>query len=139
MRTAVALLNLVIFLFGFFVLIGDGPPAPGEDMRYVIWSFTTHLFSAGMILGSADSGRWPGLVTRAKALVKGQSTRSSASLVTGLILLAAACNAVLIGLVCWHLASQRDHPAETGVVALACFMFLTPLLSLGVLLRSAPR
>jgi hypothetical protein len=137
MRIAVAVLNLLMFLLSLFVVATDGPPKPGEDMRFVIWSLTTYLLSAIIIFGSADSGRWSGLITR--ALGREENMPPLALLISRLIVLVAALNAVLIPLVIWHLAVQTDHPAETGVAAFAIFMVLIPILNLGVLLRSAPR
>lgn len=137
MRIAAAILNLVMFLLGSFVVATDGPPKPGEDMRYVIWSFTTYLLSAIMIFASADSGPWFGLIKR--ALGRGQNIPPRALLISRLILLVVALNVALIPLVIWHLASQTDHPAETGAVAFAIFMVLIPVLNLAVLLHSAPR
>jgi hypothetical protein len=139
MRIAVAILNLAIFAFASCVLVAEGPPAPGEDTLFVLWSQTTHLFSAGMIFGSTDSGRWSGLASRAKALARREKSNAYTRLINGLIFLAIACNVVLLGLVGWHLAGQYHHPRETGVVAFAIFMVSIPVLSLGVLLRSAPR
>ena len=137
MRIAVAILNLLMFLLSSFVVATDGPPKPGEDMRFVIWSLMTHFLSAIIIFGSAASGRWSGLITR--ALGRGENIPPRALLINRLILLVVALNVVLIPLVIWHLASQTDHPAETGVAAFAIFMVLIPILNLAVLLHSAPR
>lgn len=137
MRIAVAILNLLMFLLSSFVVATDGPPKPGEDMRFVIWSLMTYFLSAIIIFGSADSGRWSGLITR--GLGRGENIPPRALLINRLILLAVALNVVLIPLVIWHLASQTDHPAETGVAAFAIFMVLIPIFNLGVLLHSAPR
>jgi hypothetical protein len=137
MRIAVAILNLLMFLLSSFVVATDGPPKPGEDMRFVVWSLITYFLSAIIIIGSAASGRWSGLITR--ALGRGENILPRALLINRLVLLGLALNAVLIPLVIWHLASQTDHPAETGVAAFAIFMVLIPILNLAVLLRSAPR
>jgi hypothetical protein len=138
MRIAVVVLNLVVFLFTSFVLVTDGPPDPGADTLFAVWSLLTRIFSAGMILWTADSGGWLGLAPRTAALAKSEKTNASASVISGLILLAIVCNVGLIGFVCWHLAGQYNHPAESGAILLALLMVLTPLLSLAVLLRSAP-
>jgi hypothetical protein len=138
-RIAVAVLNLVAFLFISFVLVTDGPPDPGADTLFALWSLLTKLFSAWMILCTAERNGWLGPVARVSDLAKAEKTKASASVISGLIFSAIVCNIVLVGFVCWHLAGQYNHPSETGAIPLAVLMVLTPALSLAVLLRSSPR
>jgi hypothetical protein len=139
MRIAVVILNLVAFLFISFVLVTDGPPDPGADTVFAVLSLLTKVFSVLMILLTRDGGRWLGSCVRAKALVEHQRINRSTLVISSLVTLAMVCNIVVIGFACWHLAGQYNHPAETGAIPLVLLMVLTPLLSLAVLLRSAPR
>jgi hypothetical protein len=43
-------------------------------------------------------------------------------------------NIVFFGFVCWALIDQYPHPKESGVIAMAVLMVLTPILNLVVLL-----
>jgi hypothetical protein len=43
---------------------------------------------------------------------------------------------VFFGFVCWALIDQYPHPKESGVIAMAVLMVMTPILNLVVLLHS---
>jgi hypothetical protein len=125
MRIAVVFLNIIAFLFTSLVLMTDGPPDPGAD-----------TISAALSLLTKDGGQWLGFYGRAKALLELKSINRSALMINSMVTLAMVCNIVVFGFVCLHLAGQYNHPDESGVIVLAVFMMLIPIINVLVLSRS---
>jgi hypothetical protein len=113
-RILVLFCNTLLFAFACFVLLTEG--FPGAAI-YIVLSLLLVLVPVFTTL--AVSLRKPG----------GSPGRPVKRVV-------AACNIVLLVLVCWALVDQYPHPKEHGVTEFAVLALLTPILNAVVLLRS---
>jgi len=129
MRTAAAVLNIILFIFTCFVLWTDGL---SKETPYIVF---TVLLLLVPIPTSA-------VLLRTRSPRAGQGTHhvlTPVSAVAGRLALVG--NLVLIGFACWAIVAQYPHPKEEGAFAAASLtiftllVVLTPLLSVLALLR----
>ena len=111
MRIAAIVCNVLLLAFTCVVLATEGAP---RDPEYVVYT---------------------ALVLLAPLLNVWALLRTSA----GLRKAAVAANVLLIGCTIWALVDQYPHPEESGVVAYAILMLLTPVLTTVVLGRPGVR
>jgi hypothetical protein len=116
MKPLVLVCNIVSLGFTLLVLATDGLATKAS---YIVFTLLLILIPIFTLLALARPRTFP-----AKAAT--------------ILRLAAICNLVLLGFVCWALVDQYPHPNEPGFVPYAILMILTPILSAVVLLRYRP-
>jgi len=109
MKTVAVICNAVLFTFTGFVLATDGAPTKAA---YVVIALVLLMTPIVTVFGLAR--RAAGDVARRAA---------------------AACNVLLLALVCWALVDQYPHPSEPGFIEYVIVTVLTPLLSVVALHR----
>ncbi|HQR44976.1 MAG TPA: hypothetical protein PLB02_02000 [Thermoanaerobaculia bacterium] len=115
MKAAVILINLALSLFTAFVLITDGAPTDPLSIALSLLLLLIPLFTA-FALGrlQSHSGRHALLLPRSALL----------------------CNAFLLTISCWRVATQYpSHPKEPGLLPFVLLVVVAPLFSVVVLSR----
>lgn len=136
MKTLTVLCNIVLFGFTCIVLATDGAP---KEARYIIFTLLLMLipiFTVFAIVRSGAGSSWPNLPMKRNTLEAQPKTGVLSSRKTAIERVAAICNIVLLGVVCWAIVDQYPHPEEEGIVAFSVLTVLTPILSAVVLFRS---
>lgn len=136
MKTLTVLCNIVLFGFTCFVLVTDGPPKEAGYIVFTLLVVLIPILNVVVLFRSGAGDGWVGLHMKRKALEAQPKTDALSSRSTAIERVAAICNIVLLGFVCWALVDQYPHPEEEGVIAYALLMVLTPILSVVVLFRS---
>ena len=107
MKIAAIICNIVLFVFTCFVLMTDGV---SSEAAYIV--FTLLLL----------------LVPILSLVVISRSRKNAVMNIVAII-----CNIILLGFTCWAFVDQYSHPRESGFVAYAVFVVLTPILNLAAI------
>ncbi len=111
MKAVVLILNLALLGFTVLVTITDGPATTAPYIFFNLWLLLTLVFSPVAVWRTVPS----------------------------LKVAAMACNAILLGFICWALIDQYPHPAEEGLVPFIVMMFLVPVVNLLALMLGLRR
>ena len=109
MRTLTVLCNAVLFVITCLIVATEGVP---NKAAYLVFTLLLMMIPVFTVF----------------AIVRSTTER-----------VAAVCNVVLLGFVCWALADQYPPPEGVSVVVFAVFTALTLVLSAAVLFRIGPR
>ena len=97
--------NLLLFLFTCFVLLTDGITKEAGYMIFTLLLLLVPILNAVLLFRDRTRPLYVKLV-------------------------AVISNIALIGFACWAIMDQHPHPKESGVIAYAVLILLTPILSL---------
>ena len=102
--------NICLFAFSLLVFQTGGPPTKTVYVVFALWVMLTIIFNVAAILFFSENIVFKNL---------------------GVFL-----NIVFIGFVCYAIAEQHPFPPKAIFYPFAGLMLLTPILSIGALLRS---
>jgi hypothetical protein len=111
MKLLTVLCNVVLVGFTALVVAGEGL---SRELAYSVFTLLLVLVPIFTIY----------------VVARGEAARKPA-----IARVAAVCNLVLFGMVCWSIVDQYPHPAEPGVIPYVVLAVLTPVLNAVVLLR----
>ena len=138
MTTLTVLCNIVLLGFTCVVLATDGPPMQAAYILFTLWLMLIPIFTVFAIVRSKAGHGWQTVHMNRNTLEAQSKTDALSSRSIVMERVAAICNIVLLGFVCWALVEQYPHPEEEGVVAFTVLTVLTPILSAVVLFRREP-
>jgi len=133
MKLIAVILNIALFLFTCLVLITDGI---SKDAVYNVFSLLLLLvpiFNLVIILHDGAGSNWLDFHLKRKVAEEQTKSNSLPDRNPVLRIFAIIFNIILLGFSCWAFISQYPHPRESGYILFAVIVFLTPVLSSGVL------
>jgi len=123
MKTVAIVCNFVLLAFMCLVLATDGFPTRTVFVVLTLLVLAIPIFTVIVLL-------------RRKACDTDADARSPRSNLMAWV--AAACNILLLGLMCWAYIDQYPHPDEEGFLAFMVVVLVTPVLSALALLMGTP-
>lgn len=119
MKTLTILCNIVLLGFTGFVLVADGVSREPIYIVFTLLLVLIPIFTVFAIVHSEAGNSRPGGDVKHNTLYR----------------VAAVCNVVLFGSVCWAVIDQYPHPEEPGLVPFTMLAVLTPIISAVTLFR----
>ena len=137
METQAVLCNVLLCVVTGFLVATEGIPDKPAYAVFTLLMLLVPVLTALTIMRRPSSAGRPGPAEKGHA--PAGSSAGGGWRGTGGVMrcVAASCNLVLLGFVCWALVGQYPYPEGAGVIPYAAVALVTPVVSLAVLVRSA--
>jgi len=133
MKLITVFFNIALLVFTCFVLITDGVSNEAGYILLALLLLLVPIFNLIVIFNSKADNGWLGFRLKKEAAAAQMKTDDTTSRWSILKIIAIICNIALLGFSLWAFMIQYPHPEESGLILFTVIVFLTPILSSGVL------
>jgi amino acid transporter len=135
MNFIATLLNLLLFIFTFFLIVSNGVSGQGAYIMFSLLLLMVPVLNFVLIFPHTKNHNWFSFHIRRRTneLLNDPDDNPMDKFLIAVVI---TLNVVLFGFTCWAFVDQYVHPRDGGVMLHTILVFVTPMISLVTIIRN---